>query len=168
MSPSLGVGWEAQAGCLQLSTLCWASEAAQAGSQLAGMYMQACWQTNPRHPFLEPQAIPAPPQKVGALSHLSAQGLRDLPCSPASFSLRSTSSYTSMASSSKSRLLSWRHRAGHRLCQVSWPWHSALTGPAHRDVIGWGKLLVSLVPPSPHSPRTGEWGRGLSARLQWE
>lgn len=60
MSPSLGVGWEAQAGCLQLSTLCWAREAAQAGSQLAGMYMQACWADQPQTPLLRAASDPSP------------------------------------------------------------------------------------------------------------
>lgn len=77
--------------------------------------------------------LPSPGERATQVPALSSwQGLCPLcprlPCppgSPASFSLRSTSSYTSMASSSKSRLLSWRQRRGPGPCQFSPSAHQA-------------------------------------------
>ena len=58
MSPSPGVGAEEQAGCLQLSTLRLAGEAARAAHSQQGRRGRPAEQTNLRPPFLVPAKGP--------------------------------------------------------------------------------------------------------------
>lgn len=95
----MGVGWIR------------AGETAKVGGSQSEMSSSAWWGREAAdclqlHTAQRGMAGPHPSRPQPQLSFLSS--LKDrVPChSPASFSLRSTSSYTSMASSSKSRLLS--------------------------------------------------------------
>ena len=113
--------------------------------------------------------LPSPGERATQVPALPDwQGLhplcRRLPCppgSPASFSLRSTSSYTSMASSSKSRLLSWRQRRGPGPCQFSQPQCPPSQCPRALYDVG-NDLCSPALPPSQLETRVD---RGLSAQL---